>query len=566
MTALTLSPRPVRDTTLRPDPPTVYVDGNRRRDLKVLTWDVLGPPVFGRVALLLHSTTHPTRSIRMERPDELPPIGADVRVRPRRSSEAVDFQGKVVAHRLVLDEDGERLGADVEHGLSQALAAVIASRWHANGSGVKVVKNVLVRFNAERDGLASATSRAVGSRWAHVFDASASARRWTAAEALAYVIATAVPSNVRVPSLSELGRLGGRIDPGTVDITGLTVAEALARIAGRAGLEVRAARQGLGIELYQPGAPGRPANVSWQRAGGTFARSKTNLWKGHLVIRRRPAHRSVLALEPGWDPALETSRWRDFARGHSPNWPLLADVYRKWVLNEHGWYSVAPWNLPAGDFSGISAEDFLLSRPRQLLPCLSCDLNGASLGVAVEVRCAAGDPWRPWRGPVWVSRDECAVYLGGEALPGEFFQAAVSGDASVRVTATIEADARLTVELAGDPNQATVVVDASHIVRWQKVHASSAFAGREDLGPPDERDDSDALVELAQRHSEVVSTALRGTLTLGWVDVSCHVGDTVEQVKNRAIELRPSPDRLAFVRAVRHDFGPAQCTMLELEG
>lgn len=576
MATLTLSPRRRGATILQPILPRVYVEGSRQRDLKVLTWEVLGPPTFGRVVLLLHRSGQPTRAVRMEEADELPPIGAAVVVRPGGLEAAVDFQGVVAAHRLELAEDGEHLAVEVEHRLARALSAPISNRWHIVKGAAQALAHARVRFN--EDALASAAPLQLGGRWARLFDTSASARRWTVADALAYIIATAVPLSVRAPSRSELQYLAGGLDVGTVEITGLTVAEALARVAARAGLEVRSARQGVGVEFYRPGVSGPPANVALQRAGGTLNLLHTNLWKGQVVIRRRPSRRPVLALgatkryectltlSPGWDGGLETPRWRDFVRSFSPNWTRLADVYRKWVLNEHGWYSVAPWLLPVGDFSGVSADDFPLCRARPLLPCLSCDLSGASLGVVVEVRCGTGAAWRPWQGPVWVSRDECAVYLGGDALPGEFFQAAADGQASVRVTATVEADVRVTVELAGDPGQAMAVIDASPLVRWQKVHASSVFAGCDDLGPPDERDDSEALAELAQRHAEVVSTALAGTLTLGWVDVSCHVGDTVEQVKNRSIELRPSPGRLAFVRSVHHDFGPAQCTTIKLEG
>jgi len=578
MPTLTLPVNSGGPTVLRPVPPAVYVDGTRRMDLKVLTWEVLGPPTFGRVRLLWHCGALPTSSARLEQTAVLPSIGAAVRICPVESAGGVDFQGVVVAHRAEVDEGGERLEAEVEHHLAAALAAVISQRWHVANQAATELAHAAVRFNGDAHSLASAAAVQAGCRAARLFDASASARRWTVADALAYVIATAAPANVAAPGLSELADLAGGIDLGTLDVTGLTAAEALTRIAARGGLELRSARGGLGLEFYHPGMPGRSAAVALQPAGTIFSPSSTNLWKGQVVTRRRPARRAVLALGAakryestftmarGWDASLQTARWRDFVRSHCPNWTQRADVYRKWVLNEHGWYATAPWNLPAYDFSAVSAEDFRVQRPRQLLPCLSCDRNGASLGVVADVRCGTNAPWQRWRGPLWVSRDECAIYLGGDGLPADFFQAAAAGTAAVRVTAAIEADARLTAEVAGDPTQGQIVLDAADRAKWNHVHGGSVFSGDGDLGPPDERDDSASLAELAQRHAVVASTATQAELTLGWVNVGCFVGDTVDPIEGRAVELRSSSSRQPFIRSVRHDFGPAQGTTILLEG
>ncbi len=578
MTTLTLSATRRSHTVLRPVPPAVYVEGVRRRDLKVLTWEVLGPPTFGRARLLLHPAAQPTRPLRLEGTSELPPIGSSVLIRPVGNGDGVNFQGIVVAHRAELSENGEHLMADVEHQLSGALSAAITHRWHVAGQTPTDLAKAAVRFNGDLHSLASQNTVKVRSRSSRLFDASASARRWTVADALAYVFATAVPLDVPTPGLSELAALAGTIDLGTLDITGLTVAEALTRLAARGGLELRAARHGLGLEFYRPGVPTRAASVALQPAGGVFSPSRTNLWKGQVVIRRRPARRPVLVLgaakryestftmAAGWDTSLQTTRWRDFVRSHSPHWLKLADVYRKWVLNEHGWYSGSPWNLPTYDFSAISAEDFCLVRPRRLLPCLSCDRNGVSLGVVAEVQCGSGAPWQRWRGPLWVSPEESAIYLSGDALPGDFFQASADEEASVRVTASVEADVRLTAEVAGDPSQEQIVLDASDRARWNKVHSSSIFFGDQELPPPDERDDFAVLTELAQRHALVASTATQAELVLGWVNVSCFVGDTVDPIQGRAIELRSSANRQPFIRAVRHDFGPGQCTTIVLEG
>jgi hypothetical protein len=285
-----------------------------------------------------------------------------------------------------------------------------------------------------------------------------------------------------------------------------------------------------------------------------------------LALGDHKRYESTFQAVRGWDPSLQSSRWRDFVRSESPNWPLLADVYRKWVLNEHDWYGQGPWNLPAYDFSSISAADFVLNAPRRLLPCLSTNRTGASLGVVVEFRCAAGAPWRRWRGPLWVSQDECAAYLGGDALPGEYFQAAVAGTVQLRITASVLADARLTAQVEGSPAYPLKVLDLSSRAKWSAVDAGSIFHGRTDLGAPAARDDTPLLQELASRAAEVASTAVEAELDLGWIDTSYQLGDIVELIEGRAVELPSRAEGRAFVGSIRHDFGAAQRTRLFITG
>jgi len=558
--------------------PAVYAKGRRRRDLKVLSMDLLGPPTFGRAALLLQPDSQVPAEPRLEAVGELPDVGTSVTITAAGPAGGVEMSAVVTGHRAELGPDGERLLAEIEHDLAAALSQTVSERWHVQGGSPVTVGNARVCFNDDLDGLASQAHVSIGQRSARLFDSAANARRWSVADALAYLLAVAVPSDVQAQSRAELDDLAGDIDLGRLDVTGMAVAEALTQAAGRGGLALRAARQGLGLVFYRPGVGGRPAVVNLQPAGQAFSPALTNLWRGKVTFSRRPARRGVLVLgavkryestfylQPGWNTSLQTARWRDFVRSMSANWPVLGDVYRKWVLNEHAWYTGSPWNLPVADLSVISGADFGLNRPRTLLPCLSCDTTGQSLGIVVETCCGQDQPWRRWRGPLWVSRDECAVYLGGDGLPGEFFQAAAAGEAAVRATATVEADVRLSVSLTGDAALPTAVIDASSRAGWSKVHSSSIFAASGDLGPPAERDDGALLAALAEREAEVLATATSAELVLGWVDTSYFVGDSVEMVEGRALELRSDDDSRPFVRSVHHDFGPGQCTTILVEG
>jgi hypothetical protein len=313
-------------------------------------------------------------------------------------------------------------------------------------------------------------------------------------------------------------------------------------------------------------------------AGSSVSVGNSNLWKTQIHIDQRGSSRPVLALggkkryevtvelKKGWDGGLETARWRDFATSLSDDWPGRCDVYRKWVLNEHGWYSAGPWNLPLYSFVDISLADFGSISPRRFLPCLSTDRQGNSLGIVAEFRCGAGQPWKPWRGTLWVSSQECAIRLGGDALPADYFQSAAQGEVSVRVTAVVEADSHVSVEVPGNPRLARKVVDYSNRAAWRTVHASSIFMNAQGTGQPAECDDSDLLRQLATQRAWDISLGVDSQLTLAWVDPSWQVGDILERIDGRPFEFASNAARHPHVIGVRHEFGTSQKTILYARG
>ncbi|MFA6133391.1 MAG: hypothetical protein WC869_05165 [Phycisphaerae bacterium] len=571
MQSLVIPPGPARSSLLQGVVPEVHIDGTARYDLQVLTLEYLDGPIFGRATLALQPTDTAGNAVE----PSLPPIGSQVCIRPCGGSDT-DFTGVIVSHENHLDENGQRQVLVAHHQLSIDLSVAVTSRWQLRLGEPVELCNDMVRFNEGPNGGCSADPLDAGPYRAHYFDASASAKPWTVAAALSYLLATTVPAGLHRPPLSELESLAGEIDLGGLNVTGKTAVEAITEVASRGGLALRAAAAGCGLVFYRPRRDGQRRSVALQPQGALFSPDQTNLWRaairthrssgprGLLVLGAPKRYESTFMLSPGWDSSLQTSRWRDFARSLSSDWPLLADVYRKWVLNEHGWYSLSPWNLPVHDFSAVSAADFPLASPRRPLPCLSSDPSGQSLGIVVEFRCGVGAPWRRWRGPLWISQDECAVYFGGDGLGGEYFQAAVAGTVQVRLTCCLDADVRVLVEIPGDPSLSRRVIDASARAQWAKVAAASAFSGRTDLGAPAEQDDTALLEAIAAVHGQPLSAVNDAQLTLAWVDPSWQVGDVVEAIDGRRVPLPSSAAGACFVRAVTHDF-VAQTTTLHLE-
>ena len=439
MNIVTLPSRNARRRTLHCMPPAVYVEGRRRRDLHVLSWQVSPGTEFGNVSLSLRQRAADEPAARMEQLHKLPRIGSDVKVCSGAAAGGGEFIGTVVRHRVEVDEQDEILIAECSHRFAVDLSCRISSLWRWSDGQAEEIPQARICFNEGWNGRASNTVTTVRGRTCRVFDSATDSRPWSVADALGYLLASSLMPDAKAPSLGELEALAGSVELGTLAVTGKTAVESLVEVAHKAGLELRAARKGKGLVFYQPGRQGRLRNVRLQAAGEDLDIAETNLWQGRIHVSRRPSTRGLLAigqrkqyestfnLSKGWDGSLETARWRDFVRSESDNWPGVADVYRKWVLNEHGWYSGGPWSLLVHTFANISAADFTMRVARRFLPCLSTDREGQSLGAVVEIRCGGAAPWRRWRGPLWASRDECAIYLGGDALPGEYFQAASAG-------------------------------------------------------------------------------------------------------------------------------------------
>jgi len=556
--------------------PKVYLDGRLRSDLEVLEWEISPAPTFGRAVLMLTGT--PPRLPRYLPTTSLPEVGASVRVEIGSGEEnACEFQGRITHHRAQLSESGERILLECEPLLASLLAGKISSAWKRAGSGIIEQPQTRTVFNQGPQSLASSQTFELAGRNARVFDSAAEALYWTAADALAYLLATAVPSTVSVPTRETLQELCDGIFLGPYDATGKSAIDALVEIAARAGLRIRPLRRGLGLTFYRSGRDGRVKNVSLQKPGSTLRHEQSSLWRADLQIHHRPSRNSILVsgqrkqyestfvLSKGWDPNNETTRWRDCLRSVSPNWPVLSSVYRRWVLNEHGWYCGSPCNLNRYELEQLSPEDFRTWEPRRFLPCLSADAEGETLGVVVEIRLDSGDDWRRWRGPLWISQDQCGIYLGGDALPGEFFQAACENTASVRVTATIESDTRLSAYIPGDPQAELKIFDFADRFAWRKVHADSVFSQASGLSA-DECDHSESILAAAGQLAKTTFTKTHDTLTLARIDTSYQVGDLVEKITGREIPLSGNPHSLPGIERILHRFDRDQTTELQIQG
>ncbi len=571
MQTLTIQPQDYFSGVVPCESARVYVNGSRRRELQVLSWQCDPAPKFGRVRLAVQETISVVRPAGLQQCTRLPDVGSEVLVTPALGFGTAEFPGMVVQHDVASSQAGERMIAVVEHKLISATQATILGRWERNGEGVVAARNKPLHFNTTSATLASRRAMTFNGRIAPVFDA-VEGQRWSVAAALAYLAAADLPTMVEAPTYAELDRLAGAIDLGAMDATGMSLAAAMTEVAHRGGLEIRAARSGLGVVIYRPGCDGRKSNVRLQLSGRDLNAAETNVSAGRIVVGQRPSrppvrvigaakrYEATFALQPGWDSETASVRWRDTVRSGGANWHERQFVYRRWVLNEHSRYA----NVPSFDATTLG-EDFLVRRAREFQPCVSTSEHGEERGMVVEFRTSPAGAWRRWPGSVWVAQMECAVVFDDDALPADYFSAVVAGTAEVRITACVDSDRHIEAEVSGDAGLPAEVHDQAGRALWRAVHPSSVFHPGGAL-PVVVRDDTAMLQAYARRRSEALGSSNQMTVTLGWVDTSCTVGDVIERLDGPGLELASQPHRKAHVRTVRHDFERTQQTTLILEG
>lgn len=582
MNVLTIHSASSTSSVVRATAPAVYVDGQRRYDLHVESWSELPAPKFGVATLALAMSGRYRRGRGIEDVAALPGVASRVQICLAPGHRHPVFDGIVTKHLVDLGPDREQLGIEIRDALAARLSPAVVGRWEVSGSLPVFIPGGRCAFNGGPNGSASPSSYTIGSSTSRIFDSGEEGQLWSVADIITYLVAAHVPADIAISGLEDLEDIGGEVYPSRLSLTGQPVGQAIAHTCGLAGLAVRGDRHrdagsGRGIVIYRPGRTGIRRAIKLQHRGTTLDLRRTDLWKGGIRFRRRPARRSVLILgakkayestfqlQPGWDFVQATYHYRDFIRSEAADWPAVADVYRKWVLNEARLYCDEPYNLDAFDFTTISSEDFLLSRQRRFLPCLSRGPDGRGLGIVVEASYDEGSTWQCYGGAVRISEAECTIHLTDDALPANYFQAVRAGTAKFRVTATVTADRRLSAQVQGDTAQTVEVVELP-TARWTKVHAESMFYNDPDLLPPFESDDTERLRKLAETLSCADAGAAEARIVLGRVDPTFHIGDIIPRVEGRGLELAPFPGVAPHIREIEHRCGQEWTTHLTVSG
>lgn len=411
---------------------------------------------------------------------------------------------------------------------------------------------------------------------------------WGCADAIHYLLNEYVlPGGLSCPNLDQLRALtGGRLLR-DLNVTGLSLLDALDRCCQVAGLRFQflPRHSGTGprqaIVFYRNGA-GRSVELSHQGTGQPLSLSRTNLATLHSTQQFHPVtHRYIgqgdfktyeatFELVAAWDPGLEDTDYAKFSPSTNPQFYEVKDVYRKWCLNEAGDYTPAPFHRgDPYDFSGLFEGAPFVRKRRRFWPALSTDTQGRSLGYVLEVSFDDGMHWCPYAHGFSNLLDECGLWLSSEQLDVYTWVAALKGALRFRITASVVSDERLTCVVTDGPVGSTAPM-IDHLVtlprqfRYRKVSSLSLLA--QTPKEPDVADDTDALYDFLRSRmeasSQLVETAQIQTPTL---TLHANPGDRVTSSPDSRDLLACGRNHrsLAWIERVHVDFRK-QCTQLNI--
>lgn len=435
---------PVPRTGVSDDPaPVVLIDGVPEPRLAVERYSVKGPLSIGSAVLLIDLPEGASgvlerwlcSQVLIALPVRLSDGGASWPILMRGVLERVDA-GEAAGSRerlLVLFDDWEDL-------LSRPADTI----WwrNPNGSLVKRVSGLLaIGSNANR----SAQTYAINGIQAHVIQPG-SGLSWSVADALQTLSALSglglalrgLPREIANAQLMKAVDLTKPLKPaleGILEDYGLVIQRDLSRDGG-AVTERRAVR---------PYATGRPIRIVWadgtQSIGDVLSVGSDQPAKAAQQWVARAGGwkvESSFVLVGGWDPALEGLADDEYDKQKSSDFATHADVYRRWVLNEDGLFSGAPYNRgPAFDLTGFFGNGAVDPQPITFESNVTLTDDGTPVKPIVQISTNSGAGWSIFAGAKEMLHGRAGVYLDPTALPTAFLAAAKSGTARVRVTASL---------------------------------------------------------------------------------------------------------------------------------
>jgi hypothetical protein len=571
----------------------IFVDGVLCEDLEPIDIVRSGWPQFDRARLAFRSPAHDL----YERIEDRLSLGAPICIQQLYDANSSQqgplglpvFVGQIETVEAAITEDSDSVEI-VARDLSAVLEriTVYGQRLVQSDGSAALLAGLQTAFNPAGKGNAATQPTTLNGRTYTNFSSSASeSRLWTCGEAITYLLSEYVPAGIlHWPDAVQLEAIASGRQLRDLDVTGMTLLEALYRCADSANLVFRFVPQlteigpRQAIVFYQNGT-GRSIELNAQPTGQPLSISRANVAAVRSTRHFYPVtHRTIgqgdfkvyeatFELVKAWDPALEDTDYAKFSASTNPDFSQVKDVYRKWCLNEAGDYTPAPYSRGEPfDFGRIFEGGGFVPRRRRFWPALTSDKQGRSIGYFPEIS-YDGVNWWQYLHPFNILLDECGVWLSADRLDMDTWVAALKGVLRFRITASIISDERLTcVACQGPVGSAAPIVD--HLVtlprqfQYRKVSPYSALWRTN--APSDQVDDTAALNAFVRAHaagfSPIVESVHVQTESL-WLHL--HPGDLVTCGPDSRdwLGCRRDGRSMAWVEQVRMDFR-RQCTDLSV--
>ncbi len=570
----------------------VFVEGRLCPYLEVVEITQQGMGGFGSARMAWHSDSG-------KLPDEIE-ISKSVVIKwiynnlyPAGGAEGiVIFAGEIERIETKLGPDGETIEV-VARDFSATLERItVFGRWICDiNERMVFIEGERTIFNESGQPNASSEPVEHNGNSVRLFAANTSqARLWDCADVIRYLLCEYLPAGqLFVPEDDRLRAIAGDESVRDLNVTGMSLLDALEKCCGQAGLEFRFVPRlsesgpSQGIVFCRKGS-GRGVELNLQQQGGRLSVSKTNIWKATSKRESPLTHRYVgqgdykvfeatFDLVKGWHWQDEDVDYEKFSPSTNPEFHKVRDVWRKWCLNETGEYTSPPFvETPAHDFTYVFGTDKFAHRRRRFWPAISCDSQGRSLGYFLEVSYDDGDHWWQYMHAFDNLLDECGIWLASDKLDIDTWIAALKGVLRFRLTASVVSDERLSCTVADGPVGGIVpvverIVNAGGGFKFRKVTGKSIFTGfRSGLVVDqidtagfgaDETDDSAALMQFVRRRAQADAAAIETfDVQTPYLAVGFEVGDIVKtNPEDKDIFSARSDNRsTSVIEKVRMDF------------
>ncbi len=491
-------------------------------------------PDFSRASLIFNSSEHSgnvNESVAMGKP-----LGIRAFYNSGDSSDSKIlsysiFEGQIENSELELKSNNHRIEI-VARDFSAAMERItVFGQRMIKDTGTVFLPGLETVFNP--DGKANASSTEMnnqGKSYTVFSPKTKNARLWKYADVILYLLGEyVITGQLHIPSMQRLLSLTDKQVVRDLDVTGMSLIDALQRCCERIGLKfkfVPVCRKDTPVQaiVFYKNETGRKVQVNMP-ISGQINISKTNVVSLHSKKNFQPVtHRFIgqgdfkvyeatFELVKSWDSSFESNIIDDYSPSTNPYFYQVRDVFRKWSLNEAGDYSCEPYNRgEVFDFSLIFQSYNYAHQRRRFYPCLTTDSQNRSIGYYLQVSYDNGITWHLYQDAFNILVDECGVWLSSDQLSVDLIIASMTNSLKFRITASIVSDERLSVVVADGPvNSIAPVIDnvvtLPRQFKYKKVSGESIFSGIDDsqLGAPDEIDDTNALYEFIRHYSKSAS-------------------------------------------------------------